>query len=243
MSATPIMLEYMKDRLREGFEEQQAVLLADVVYFAHQELVKTGDFNELKAIVKDLAEAQKRTETKVEELVELQKQTEITVKELVEAHKETQREIKKLTEEVRELAISQNSTQIELGGLSRSMGYALENEAYRMIPHYLNEKFGIVVEEKLIRTEIGHKEINLFGRARKDGKELFIIGEAKLRLDERRHKFRESIFDELEEKVNAVQAEYGKKECIRILITHFARKSVLDEAREKGVIIIQSFDW
>jgi len=38
------------------------------------------DFSELKAIVKELAEAQKRTEVKVAELAEAQKRTEVKVR-------------------------------------------------------------------------------------------------------------------------------------------------------------------
>ena len=42
------------------FERQQAVVLAEAITEAYSDLVKTGDFNELKAIVRDLADAQKR---------------------------------------------------------------------------------------------------------------------------------------------------------------------------------------
>ena len=46
------------------------------------------------------------------------------------------------------------------------------------------------------------KEINIFGKGKMDGKEVFVIGESKLRLDERREKA-EDVFEELEEKVKA----------------------------------------
>ena len=214
--------ETIRQRLLEGFNEKQASLLAEIVFYAYQDLVKTSDFNELKAIVKDLADAQKRTEQKVEELADAQKRTE---------------------EEVRSLAIGLKETRGDLGGLSRSFGYALENEAYRMLPKVMKEKYGIEIQEKLIRTEIGDKEINILGRASKNGSEIIIVGESKSRLDHRKSKNRKSIFDELDEKVDAVRKEYGNIEIAQVIITHFASKVILQEAEKKGVFIIQSFDW
>jgi hypothetical protein len=31
--------------------------------------------------------------------------------------------------------------------------------------------------------------------------------------------------------------------CIPLLITHFARPRVLETARERGIIVVQSFEW
>ncbi|MDZ7312969.1 MAG: hypothetical protein ONB45_17015 [candidate division KSB1 bacterium] len=189
--------------------------------------VTKEDFSELKGIVKELgiktselAEAQKRTELRVEELAEAQKRTEIRLEELTVAIKELHGEI---------------------GGVGRSAGYALENEAYRHLPELLQGKYGIVVKEKMIRSQIGGKEINVFGRAARDGQDVLVVGEARTRLDERRGA--EEAFEALEEKVQAVMAEYGQVEIVKILVTHFARKGFLDLAREKGIIVVQSFEW
>ncbi|MBM4140430.1 MAG: hypothetical protein FJ242_02900 [Nitrospira sp.] len=57
-----------RKKLEKVFEKRQAVVLADIITSAYTELVKMSDFNELKQIVKELAEAQKRTEIKVAEL-------------------------------------------------------------------------------------------------------------------------------------------------------------------------------
>ena len=63
------------------------------------------DFSELKSIVHDIAiaqkelvEAQKRTEARVEELVEAQKRTDEQVKELAEAQKRTEARVEELAE-------------------------------------------------------------------------------------------------------------------------------------------------
>jgi len=183
--------------------------------------VTREDFSELRTIVRELAEAQKRTEQRVEELAEAQKRTE---------------------EEIRILARGQREIRAELGGLSRTMSYAFENEAFRMLPSLLKERFNIELSQRLIREEIRGKEINIFGRGRRDGEEILIIGEAKLRLDERRENI-EEIFHELEEKEKAAKEEYGEKETFKILVTHFATRGSLRRAAERGILVVQSFEW
>jgi hypothetical protein len=134
-----------------------------------------------------------------------------------------------------------HETRNELGGLSRSVGYAFENEAYRLLPEVLKRKYGIEIKGKIIRTDIGGKEINILGRAEREGREVWVVGEAKLRLDERREK--RNLFDELEDKVQAVISEYGQIEVVRVLVTHYAKKGLLDLADAKGIIVVQSFEW
>jgi DNA repair exonuclease SbcCD ATPase subunit len=190
--------------------------------------------------VEELAEAQKRTEQRVEELAEAQKRTEQRVEELAEAQKKTEEKLADLTEEVRKLAQGLNRTREDLGGLARSFSYAFENEAYRMLPGVLT-RYGIEVDEKIVRAEVGGKEINFFGKARKNGREVFIVGEVKLRLDDT--KKREDAFEELEEKVEAVRKEYGDVEVVRLLVTHFATKGFLKKAEKRGVIVVQSYEW
>ncbi|GAB4542052.1 MAG: hypothetical protein Fur0020_11520 [Thermodesulfovibrionia bacterium] len=188
-------------------------IIDDRISKAH---VTREDFSELKGIVKELAEAQKRTEARVEELAEAQKRTE---------------------EEIRKLAIGLNNLRGDVGGLARSFGYAFENEAYRMLPRALREKYGIEITERLIRTEVGETEINILGFGRRNGSEVVVVGEAKTRLE------RMEVFDELEDKVKAVKAEYGDKEIVKVLVTHFATKKILKVAEDSGIIVIQSFEW
>ena len=77
-------------KLESVFDKKRATVLSEVITDAYRDLVKTSDFNELKDIVRDLgikvgdlAEAQKRTELRVEELAGAQK-------ELTEAQKRTE---------------------------------------------------------------------------------------------------------------------------------------------------------
>ena len=205
----------IKERLEKVFDKAQASVLIEVIVDAYGELVKAGDFNELKAIVRELAEAQRRTE--------------ITVAELAE--------------DIRILVRGLGETRSEVGGLSRSVSYALENEAYRGLPKVLKRSYGIELKDRLIRAEIGGKEINIFGRAKRDGRDVLVVGEAKLRLDERRKKGERDVFEELEEKGRAVRWEYGETEIVSVLITHYATKGFMREAKERNIIVIQSFEW
>jgi hypothetical protein len=122
------------------------------------------------------------------------------------------------------------------------MSYAFENEAFRMIPKVLKEKYGIEVEKRFVREDIGGKEINIFGRGKKDGRDVLIIGETKLRI-EKPDKELKTLLEDFEEKIEAVKKEFGDVEIIKVFVTHFAGKNFLREAEKKGIIVIQSFEW
>jgi exonuclease VII small subunit len=291
----------MTRKLETVFERRQANVLAEVITIAYSDLVKTGDFNELKEIVRELAEAQKRTDQSMGELAEAQKHTDQSMGELAEAQKRTEARvdalgqsvgelteaqkrtearvdalgqsvgelteaqkrtearvedltgsIRSLTEEVRLLTIETRSltgglhdTRSEVGGLSRSMSYALENEAYRALPAFLKARHGLELTERLVRVEVGGEEINFFGRGRRDSQQVLVIGETKLRLDERRATGRgaEQILEILARKAAAVQHEHPGETIVPLLVTHFARPGFLKEAEERGVIVVQSFEW
>ncbi len=243
----------MARKFKTVFDQKQAAVLAEVVTNAYNDLVKTGDFNELKDIVKilatrmdGLAVAQTRTEQRVEELTTVQKElavaqtrTEQRVEELTTAQKETQYEIQTLTKKMGDLSST-------VGGLGNSMGYALENEAYRMLPSLLSEKYGLEMIERFVRTYIGGQEINLFGKAKRGGQELLIVGEVKSRLDERRKKPGKKtgdIWAQLLARVATVKKTYPDIEITPLIITHHARPEALRQAEEAGIIVVQSFEW
>jgi len=201
------------------------------------------DINDLKGIVKELAEAQKETQKEtgrldktMQELAEAQKQTDIAVKELTQAQKKTEEELQKLIQEVRIIAGKLDNTNTNLGGLSKSVSYSLENEAFRVLPAYLKEKYGIEIIDKFVRKDIEGEEINIFARAKKDDKELFIVGETVLKLDS------VSEITQLKIKAQVIENKYNK-EIIKLLITHYAKQFILEKANKDGIIVIQSFEW
>ncbi|MCL6478452.1 MAG: hypothetical protein K6T65_08540 [Peptococcaceae bacterium] len=227
-------VQYIKEKLTAAFNVKQAGLLAEIIAEATREagseLVKASDFNELKEIVRDLALAQHKTELRMEELAEAQKRTEQRLEELAEAQKKTEKEMRRLVREV-------GGIKTELGGLSSSMGYALENEAYRVLPDFL-KNYGIELEERFVRREVRGEEINLLARGKRDGSDVVIVGESGLRLTSAGKKI-----GQLERKAAAVAKEYPGCALFKILVTHYAGPRVVEKAREKGIVVVQSFEW
>ncbi|GIV85764.1 MAG: hypothetical protein KatS3mg052_2771 [Candidatus Roseilinea sp.] len=230
--------ERAEQKLKRYFPPQQAEVLAEVITDAYNSLVKTSDFNELKAIVAQLAQAQQRTEQRMEELAQAQQRTEQRMDMLAMRMEE-------LAQEMKLFARGLIQVRADLGGLSRSVGYALENEAYRMLPAFLLRQHNLQVTDRLVRTEIAGEEINIFGKARRNDQELLIVGETKLQLDERRSNRPEEdeTLAQLARKVQVVRQSHPGLEIVPLLITHFARPSFVQRAAEQGVIVVQSFEW
>ncbi len=157
-----------------------------------------------EARVEELAEAQKKTEQRldslaerVEELAEAQKRTEARVEELAEAQKKTEQRLDSLAERVEELAEAQAKTERtvqnlivrvddiskQLGGLSNTVGYSLEDKSYKPLRRILEQEYGVKLSRlhrrNLVYSPDRYDEINIFGEAQKNGKKLYVIGECK----------------------------------------------------------------
>ncbi len=194
------------------------------------------DFDELKSIVREigqstkkLLEAQGRTELKIEVLAEAQGRTELKMEALTEAQKQT-------AEDVAKLSRALNNTRGQVGGLSKSMAYALENEAFRKLPEYLKTHHHTDIQEKFIRTLIDEREINIFAMAKRNGEDVVVVGETVLKLDD------QSKMQQLEEITETVKGQFDMP-IIPLVITHFAHPNLIEKVREKGIIVVQSFEW
>lgn len=135
----------IRTRLLEGFSEKQADLLARVVFESRDDLATRGDFIALTGVVKDLADAQKRTELNVEGLAEAQRRTETRVEELAETLNRTERQLEKLTEAqsvtegtLADVVRTQNRMLIRLDRLD---GRSLELTLARHLPAYVGRVF------------------------------------------------------------------------------------------------------
>jgi chromosome segregation ATPase len=214
--------------------EQKVAELAEAQKRTDQRLVELAEAQKrTEQKVAELAEAQKRTDQRVAELAEAQKRTEQRLAELAEAQRKTEEEVKTLAQELKR-------TRQDLGGLSLSFSYAFENEAYRMLPQVL-KKYDLELEDKMVRKEVAGEEINFFATARKNGKTVYIVGETKLRLDDT--KKRDDVFKQLEKKISAVKKVYGDVQIVPLIVTHFAKESMLKKAKERGIIVVQSYEW
>lgn len=224
-------VEKLTRRFEKVFEPDQATVLAESIVEAYDDLVKTSDFNELKAIVADLARD-------MQELSQAQQRTEMRMDELAQAQQRTESSVEKLTR-------AMTDTRREMGGMSRSMAYALENEAYRSLPAFLEEQYDITLSERIVRTDIQGEEINFFALGERNGQPICLVGESKLQLGERRRSRGEAerVFEQIERKVEAVRLDYPDREIVRLLVTHYARPDIRHFLQENNIIVVQTFEW
>ncbi len=148
--------------------------IVEVIGSVYEELrnsVTKIEFNELKEIVRDLAEAQKRTETRLEELAEAQKRTETRVEELADAQKRTEARMEELAEaqkrtearmeelagaqkrteaRMEELAGAQAKTEIRVGELAAGL-----SRLEKTVEDLVGEMKRVKVTIQELRQEIG----------------------------------------------------------------------------------------
>jgi|GEM_PF-2015661 uncharacterized coiled-coil DUF342 family protein len=137
----------MQGEVRGVTAELYEAIVAIVDHRVAEIKVTRQDFDELKSVVKELAEAQKETGQRVNELAEAQKETGQRVNELAEAQKETDKSLQ-------ELALAQARTENELrylarqvGVISDTLGFGLEDIAKVVLPGYLERHLSVRVDK------------------------------------------------------------------------------------------------
>ncbi len=160
-----------------------------------ENLITRKDFNELKSIVKkivmaqkELVSAQQRTEWCMEEIVNVQKEI-TTVQQHTEQHIEELAMIQQRTDiRLQQLIVEHDfDTRKQLVEFAMTVGYRLEDLAYKTLPLLLERDFDITVQGRLKRAYLmdnqGQElEIKITGQALKEGKAVTIIGEGKTQL-------------------------------------------------------------
>jgi SMC interacting uncharacterized protein involved in chromosome segregation len=274
------------EELSQALEPKAAQKLASVLGAICEDLQQTvtkAEFNDLRQVVRELAEAQKRTEVRVEELAEAQKRTEARLEELAEAQKRTEARLEQLAEaqqrteaRVEELAAAQlrteqalaqlthrvdqltvrmdqlvqrvdhldrrlDDTNRQLGGLATTVGYTLENEAYRALPTLLERDHGLVLTEPLRRgwlTDARGRdlEVNILGRATRAGETVWVIGESKSQLSAN------EVDRFLQQRVATLEPVLGR--VFPVLVAHMVTgKDVPEYARQRGVVLYLSYEF
>ncbi|MEJ5365823.1 MAG: hypothetical protein WHS86_12020 [Desulfosoma sp.] len=137
--------------------------------------------------VEELAAAQKRTEERLEELAAAQKRTEdrlealtLRVEELAVAQKCTEERLEELAAAQRRTEETLKRTNERLEGVSNSVGYTLENAAYKALPTLLAAR-GVTVNGPLRRCYLEGFQVNIYGDGERDGQPVTIVGECKVR--------------------------------------------------------------
>jgi chromosome segregation ATPase len=191
--------------------------------------------------VNELAEAQKRTEERVNELAEAQKRTEERVNELAEAQKKTEQRVNELAEAQKKTEESLNKLikrvdliEDRLEGVSNSVGYSLENSAYKTLPSLL-KKEGIEVSGRLIRRYWQENQINIWGKGRQKGKEIIILGEAKVRPSKKEIERFLRIAEEIKRK--------EKKEAYLLFVAHDFPPAIEELLQKKGIKYYWSYEF
>ena len=182
------------EELSVAIGETPAKAITKALANIHSELINSVtkvEFNDLKKIVAELAEAQKRTEEKVNQLAEAQKRTEEKVNQLAEAQKRTEEKVnqlaeaqKKTEETLTKLIKRVDRIEEQVGGLSMAVGYGIEDKLYPHINRFVQKVFSAspqitILRKHLENTDGQYIEINLFTEAKLDGEDVLIIGECK----------------------------------------------------------------
>jgi len=164
--------------------------------------ILSDDFLALPRIVRELAEAQKRTEQRLDELAEAQRRTEEQlailgrrVDELAEAQKRTEEQLAILGRRVDELAAAQKRTEerldrvevelgktrSELGRLTSVIGASLEDEAGSVLATVMRQKGYRVLQEASALRFDGDVDVVL-PIEDAQGRRLWVLAESKMRL-------------------------------------------------------------
>jgi predicted nuclease with TOPRIM domain len=203
--------ERLRQKLEQVFNKAQAEVLAEVIISSYDELVKASDFNELKEIVKELAQEQK-------ELTKEQKK-------LTQAQKETQKALKELT--------------INVSKLGETLGFGLEDIARVVVPGYLLRHEKIQIEGELSRNffVINGKEIevNLYGEGEKENIQMVVIGEVKARIYER------DVKSFLSNVINPLRLIIKSKKLYPLMFAYFIHPQAQTFAKLHEIHLIASY--
>jgi len=202
----------------------------------------------VEAALEELAQAQKRTEQRVEELADAQKRTEQRVEELAQAQKRTEQRVEELAdaqkrteEELKALIADHRETRSQLGGLSATVGYRLEDEAFKALPELLKRDYGMVIQERLKRQFLKDKtgqpvEVNIIGEALKNGKKITVIGEGKSQLSKK------GVNEFIRKKLARLEGMFD--EIFPVLVTYMISEPDVEEyVKEKGIALYYSYDF
>jgi prefoldin subunit 5 len=141
----------------------------------------------------------------------------------------------KLTESLNTLTQRVDSLAKEVGSLSSTIGFGLEDIAKVVVPGWLYRHEGIEVElgRKIIYVDGEEIDLNLYGEGVKNGKKIVVIGEAKHKIygDDVKKFHRNS------EKARKVI----KGEIYKLMFGFLIHPSAEKEAEKRGIRVIASY--
>lgn len=156
----------IKRHLQSGFTEQQTELLATCIYESYEPLVTKREMADLRAVVADVAESQKR---------------------LAAAQTEMHEDIEGLVRVTTEVVWGIGDLRKQMGGIARSVGQGLEAYAMDRIPRLLEERYGFVTASAAPET-VGPvndaTDIDIVYRGTHDGRPVAVLCAVKTNISE-----------------------------------------------------------
>ncbi len=145
----------------------------------------------------------------------------------------------KLENKVDSLVGEMKNFKEQLGGLSHTVGYRLEDESYIKLPAILERDHSVVVKGRLKRGWLELRknkyiELNIWGQAERHGKPVEIIGEAKSQLKKR-------DVDNFLENLDLIRPHFNR-EIYPICITYQTSPAVLKYSKDKGLTLFFSYE-
>jgi exonuclease VII small subunit len=169
-----------------------------------------------------LEEGQARLTEAIQKLTERHDSLELAVQKLAEAQARTEEALQELSRQV--------------GRLSDTVGFGLEDIARVVVPGWLYRHEGIELENltrKFIKVNGEELEINLYGEGSKGGAKITILGEAKSRI----YSSDVEGFDRLAEKVK----RFVPNNTYKLMFGYYVHPSAEQEAKKRGVTLIASY--
>ncbi|MEM2719747.1 MAG: hypothetical protein QXU49_03035 [Candidatus Caldarchaeum sp.] len=159
------------------------------------------------------------------------------VRSLREGQNRLEESMARLQDAVALLARTQGELAKQVGALSETIGFGLEDVARVVVPGWLQRHEGIVMAEEFTRKWItvdGEEiEVNLYGEGEKDGRKLVIIGEAKSRI----YKREVEAFDAWAEKIAATIGQ----ETYKFMFGYLIHPTAEEEGRKRKIKLIASY--
>ena len=170
------LVSEIRSRLVRAFPENQADLLAEVLVESHAELVNRADFHKLTEVVHDLADAQKRTEERVEEMQVTMQAMQASQQAMQASQQDMQGSLQEMQRAITDLAK-------QVGGLSNAVGANLEDFACDLVPELLEKYWRFVTvsagPEELTTADGVGREFDVVVRGTIDGRPVTVLCETK----------------------------------------------------------------
>jgi predicted RecB family endonuclease len=206
--------------------EQRLAVREIVEACLHGRYPTREDFSELKMVVADLAQAQVRTEKRVEQLALAQEQLALAQEELAQAQRKTEKAVQELARQV--------------GSLSENLGGNLEDLSYQVVPYVLEKELGLEFPElgrEFLTIDGKEMEFNIYGKGvyrERPEQEVVLLGEVKTNITARE-------MTRFARQVERARVYLPGVEIIPLFFGFRARPAVRQLAQELGIRLVFSY--